>query len=290
MQNLLQFLISGVTIGVIYAIVALGFTLIYNSSHVVNFAQGEFVMLGGMITANLFAAGTPLFLAASFAIIVTSIVGILLYELALRSAKDASVTILIIITIGASIMLRGIAQLAFGTEAFSLPGVFGDQPIALGGVIVLPQSLAVISSVIVVAVGFWLFMERTLFGKAIQASAANFAAAQLMGISTRSMIRTTFAISAAIGAFAGIMITPISLMSHDGGTLLALKGFAAWILGGIGSPVGALIGGLLLGVVESLSAGFISSKYKDATAFIMILLVFFVFPSGLFGRASHERV
>lgn len=290
MQHLIQFLVSGITVGAIYAMVALGFTLIYNSSHVVNFAQGEFVMLGGMITASLWIAGLPLVFAAVAAVTITAATGVILYEFALQRAKNASVLSLIIITIGASILLRGIAQVVFGTAVFSLPGVFGDKPIAIGGVVILPQSLVVVASTIVVVVGFWLFMERSLIGKAVYATATNPAAAQLMGISTRAMIRFSFAISAAIGALAGVMITPISLMSHDAGTMLALKGFAASMLGGMGSPIGAVVGGLLLGLIESLSAGFISSQYKDATAFIIIILVLFAFPSGLFGRTSYERI
>jgi branched-chain amino acid transport system permease protein len=290
MQHLIQFLASGVTVGAIYAMVALGFTLIYNSSHVVNFAQGEFVMLGGMITASLWIAGVPLMFAAIAAVTIAAATGVFLYEFALRPATNASVISLIIITIGASILLRGIAQVVFGTEVLSLPGMFGDKPIVIEGVAILPQSLVVVASALVVVAGFWLFMERTLVGKAVYATATNPAAAQLMGISTRAMIRFTFVISAAIGALAGIMITPISLMSHDAGTMLALKGFAASMLGGMGSPIGAVVGGLILGLLESLSAGFISSKYKDATAFILIVLVLFVFPSGLLGRASHERI
>jgi branched-chain amino acid transport system permease protein len=141
-----------------------------------------------------------------------------------------------------------------------------------------------------VVILLWLFIDRTLFGKAVIATATNRLAARLVGINTSYMMAFSFAVSAAIGALAGILITPITLTSYDVGTLLALKGFAAAMLGGMGYALGAIIGGLLLGLIEALSAGYLSSQYKDAVAFLLILLVFFVMPHGLLGQAKVERV
>jgi branched-chain amino acid transport system permease protein len=198
--------------------------------------------------------------------------------------------VLIIITIGASIFLRGVAQVVFDKRFHSLPPWFGADPIRVGGAAILPQSLVVLAGAVVIVVLLWAFIDRTLFGKAIVATAANRLAARLVGINTRRIVGVSFATSAAIGAVAGILITPITLTSYDVGTLLALKGFAAAMLGGIGSAVGAVVGGLLLGLLEAFAAGYLSSQYKDAVAFVVILLVLFAVPRGLFGKASVERV
>jgi branched-chain amino acid transport system permease protein len=290
MPELLQFVFSGLTVGAVYALVALGFTLIYNASDVINFAQGEFVMLGGMTTVFLALAGVPLPLAAVLAIVLTVIAGLALYRFAIEPARGASAVVLIIITIGASIFLRGAAQVIFDKRFHSLPPWFGNEPIRVGGAAILPQSLVVLAGVLVIVVLLWAFIERTLIGKAIVATAANRLAARLVGIDTRRMTGLCFALSAAIGAIAGLLITPITLTSYDVGTLLALKGFAAAMLGGIGSAVGAVTGGLLLGLLEAFAAGYVSSQYKDAVAFLVILLVLFAMPRGLFGRTPVERV
>lgn len=290
MPELLQFLLSGITVGAVYALVALGFTIIYNASDVVNFAQGEFVMLGGMITVFAHAAGMPLPLAALIAVIATAGVGVALNKLAIEPARGAPVVSLIIITIGASIFIRGAAQLVFDKQIHRFPAFFGDQPIAIGGATILPQSLWVIAGALAVFFCLWLFFTRTLTGRAVLATANNRVAAQLVGINTNYVMTLSFAMSAAIGALAGVLVTPITLTSYDVGLALALKGFAAAMLGGMGNPKGALAGGLLLGILEAMTAGYISSQYKDAAAFIVILAVLFAMPQGLFGRKSTDRV
>jgi branched-chain amino acid transport system permease protein len=290
MAELLQFVFSGLTVGAIYALVALGFTLIYNASDIINFAQGEFVMLGGMTTVFLSLAGVPLPLAALVAIVVTTAVGLALHRLAVAPARGASPVALIMITIGASVFLRGLAQIVFDKRFHSLPALFGADPIQFGGAAILPQSLVVLAGAAIIVVLLWLFVERTLLGKAVIATAANRLAARLVGIDTRRIVDFSFAVSAAIGAIAGILVTPITLTSYDVGTLLALKGFAAAMLGGIGSPLGAVVGGILIGMIEALCAGYLSSSYKDALAFLIILVVLVAMPQGLFGRVKVERV
>ncbi|MGA2566996.1 MAG: branched-chain amino acid ABC transporter permease [Pseudolabrys sp.] len=290
MAELLQFAFSGLTVGAIYALVALGFTLIYNASDIINFAQGEFVMLGGMTTVFMALAGVPLPLAALIALIVTTGIGLALHRLAIEPARGASPVVLIMITIGASVFLRGVAQIVFDKRFHSLPPLLGADPIQIGGASVLPQSFVVLVGAGVIVVLLWLFVERTLLGKAVIATAANRLAARLIGVDTRRIVDFSFAVSAAIGAIAGILITPITLTSYDMGTLLALKGFAAAMLGGIGSPLGAVVGGLLIGMIEAMSAGYISSSYKDAVAFLIILIVLVAMPQGLFGRIKVERV
>ena len=290
MAELLQFVFSGLTVGAIYALVALGFTLIYKASDIINFAQGEFVMLGGMTTVFAAQAGLPLPVAALIAVVLTTAIGLALHRFAVAPARGASPVALIMITIGASIFLRGVAQIVFDKRFHSLPPLFGGDPIKFGGAAILPQSLVVLASATVIVVVLWLFIDRTMLGKAVIATAANRLAARLIGVDTRSIVDFSFAVSAAIGAIAGILITPIALTSYDAGTLLALKGFAAAMLGGIGSAPGAVVGGLIIGMIEALSAGYFSSNYKDAVAFLIILVVLIFIPQGLFDRAKVERV
>jgi branched-chain amino acid transport system permease protein len=290
MDALLQFLFSGVTVGAVYALVALGFTIIYNASDVVNFAQGEFVMLGGMITVFAHQAGVPLPLAALLAVALAAAVGVALNKLAIEPARGAPVVSLIIITIGASILIRGAAQLVFDRQIHRFPAFSGDEPFRVLGATILPQSLWVMAGAFAVFVGLWLFFTRTLTGRAVLATSNNRLAAQLVGIDTGWVMTLAFGLSAAIGALAGVLATPITLVSYDVGVALALKGFAAAMLGGMGNPKGALVGGLLLGLLEALTAGYVSSQYKDAAAFVVILAVLFFMPQRLFGARSTERV
>ncbi len=290
MAEFLQFAFSGLTVGAIYALIALGFTLIYNASDVINFAQGEFVMVSGMTAVFAAAAGIPLPLAALLAIVVTVLFGILLHRLAIEPARGASPVTLIIITIGASILMRGLAAVFFDKNFHSLPPLAGDTPLNLGGAAILPQSIIVLIGTGIIVTALWLFLNRTLMGKAMLATAANRLAARLVGIDTSAVIGISFVVSALIGAIGGLLATPITLTNYAIGTLLALKGFAAAMLGGMGSPIGAVAGGLLLGLLEAFGAGYLSSQYKDAIAFIVILAVLFAMPQGLFGRASIERV
>ncbi|MFN3993313.1 MAG: branched-chain amino acid ABC transporter permease [Tabrizicola flagellatus] len=290
MSELLQFLLSGVTVGAVYALVALGFTIIYNASDVVNFAQGEFVMLGGMITVMAYTAGAPLPLAALAAVVATAALGVAMNKLAIEPARGAPVVSLVIITIGVSIFIRGAAQLVFGKQIHTYPAFSGDDPLRVWGATILPQSLWVIAGSVAVFIGLWLFFTRTLLGRAVLATSNNRLAAQLVGINTPFVMTLSFALSAGIGALAGVLVTPITMTSYDVGLAFALKGFAAAMLGGMGNPKGALVGGFLLGVLEGMTAGYISSQYKDAAAFIVILAVLFFLPQGLFGRKSTDRV
>lgn len=290
MSEFMQFLLSGLTVGAVYALVALGFTIIYNASDVANFAQGEFVMLGGMITAASYAVGVPLPLAAALAIVITAGVGVLLNKLAIEPARNAPVVSLIIITIGASIFIRGLVQVILGRQLHGIPAFTGDDPIHVLGATILPQSLWVIAGALGIFFLLWLFFNHTLTGRAVLATANNRIAALLVGINTNYIMTLSFAVSAAIGALAGVLVTPITLTSYDIGMTMALKGFAAAMLGGMGNPKGALVGGLLLGILEAMTAGYISSQYKDAAAFITILAVLFFMPQGLFGSKQMERV
>ena len=288
--QLLQVLFAGLTAGAIYALVALGFSIIYNSSQVINFAQGEFVMIGGMATVSFLHLGLPLPLAALAAVAATTLVALALDKLAVERARGASVVTLIIITIGASILLRGLASLVWDKNIHALPAFSGDKPIALGGATLLPQSLWVLGVSLAVLAALWWFFNRTLYGKAMLATSHNRLAAQLAGISVRRVLLVSFGLSGALGALAGILVAPITFTAWDVGVMLGLKGFAAAILGGLGSGPGAVLGGLLLGLAEALAAGYVSSAYKDVIAFVIILAVLVLMPGGLLGRRAAERV
>jgi branched-chain amino acid transport system permease protein len=290
LSQFLQFLFSGVTVGAMYALAALGFSLIYNASGVINFAQGEFIMLGGMSAVFLAQAGLPLPLAIAVAVGLVALVGIVVEKLAIEPAGNAEVVTLIIITIGASLTLRGLVQVFLGKANHALPAFSGDTPIAVLGATLLPQSLWVIGvTVAVVGMLAW-FFGRTLTGKAVLATAYNKLAAQLVGVNTRFVLLLSFGLAAALGALGGILVAPITYTSYDAGIMMGLKGFVAATLGGLGSGLGAIAGGLLLGVVEAMTAGYVSSAYKDAMPFVLILLILFFRPQGLFGRKATDRV
>lgn len=290
-EQLLQFLVTGITVGSLYALVGLGFAIIYNASDVVNFAQGEFVMLGAMTAIALLSAGFPLPLAALLATLLTVLVGLLLERFAIEPAAGAPVVTTIIITIGAAILLRGVALLLWGKDFHPMPAFSGDAPIhLLGGSTLLPQSLWVMGVTVLLVALVRVFFNRTLLGKALLACSFNRSAAQLVGINVRVMLRLAYGLSAGLGALAGILIAPITFSSYEAGIMLGLKGFSAAIVGGIGNPMGAVAGGLLLGVLEALGAGLISSGYKDAIAFLFVLMVLFFEPTGLFGHKVAERV
>ena len=290
LAQFLQFLFSGVTVGATYALAALGFTLIYNASNVINFAQGEFIMLGGMLAVFFTMSGLPLPVALVLAIIVPAIVGVLVEKLAIEPVKGAETVTLIIIIIGASLVIRGLVQVWLGKGTHSLPAFSGDEPIHILGATLLPQSLWVLGVTALVVIALWYFFNRTLQGKAMLATSFNRVAAELVGINTSWVLFMSFAMSAALGALGGILLTPITLTSYDVGIMLGLKGFVAAVVGGLGNGLGAVLGGLLVGILEAMGAGYISSNYKDAIPFVLILLILFFKPRGLFGGKSTDRV
>ncbi|MEG3639012.1 branched-chain amino acid ABC transporter permease [Magnetococcus sp. PR-3] len=290
MDALLQYLLTGITLGATYALVGLGFAIIYNASGVVNFAQGEFVMVGAMGAIAMVSGGAPLPVAILAAMAMTVLVGLALERFAIAQARGASVVAVIIITIGASVFLRGAALLIWGKQFHALPHFSGDTPIHIGGATLLPQNLWVMGVTALLVFGVHRFFNKTLTGKAILACSENPMAAALAGIPVRRMLLFSYGLSAALGSAAGVLVAPISLASYESGMMLGLKGFCAAILGGMGSPMGAVAGGVILGVLESLGAGLIDSGYKDAIAFIVILFVLFFRPSGLFGKKQGARV
>ncbi|MCA6107020.1 branched-chain amino acid ABC transporter permease [Bradyrhizobium cenepequi] len=290
MSQFLQFLFAGLTVGATYALAALGYTLVYSASGMINFAQGEFIMLGAMTASALVAAGVPLLLALALAIAFTTLVGVTMAKFAVEPAKTTSMTSLIIITLGAGQVIRGAVQISLGKGNHALPGLSDERPLHILGAALVPQAIWIMGlALVIVLVLFWYF-NATMHGKALVATSHNRLAAQLVGINTMGILTFSFALSAALGAIGGVLLAPITFTSYDAGTMLGLKGFVAAALGGLGSALGAVIGGLVLGIIEAMTAAYVSSAYKDAVAFILIILLFVVAPHGLFGAKSSHRV
>ncbi|MEM5788000.1 MAG: branched-chain amino acid ABC transporter permease [Syntrophobacteraceae bacterium] len=284
-------MVAGITNGSIYALIALGFCLIQNATGLVNFAQGEFVMLGAMTVVWLHnGLHVPLPLAFAASILLVAVVGILLDKGPLQLSKNREILTLVMITVGASISFRGAAMMLWGKSAHVLPSLGGDTPFIFMNAAILPQSLWILAFSIVVLGFLHFFFHRTLLGKAMRAVSDNRMGAALIGISAGRLVALAFGLSGALGALAGILVTPITSMSYDAGLMLGLKGFSAAILGGYGSVPGAVAGGLLLGVIESLGAGLISSAYKDAIAFLLLLAILFIRPAGLLGNIHVKRL
>lgn len=279
-----QLLTSGITFGAIYALVGLGFVTIARASQIINFAQGEFVMLGGMLTFFLLKeTHLPYPLAALLTISMVILIGLLLHLLVIYPLRKASLPILLMATLGASLFLSSTSALVFGTLPKALPPLTGRGPFEIGNIAISSQNLWVLGATFLVLLFLYLLSHRTLIGKAMEASSTDPLGADLSGISRNLMIFLAFGVSAGIGSIAGIFITPIFYVSYHSGTLIGLKGFIAAVLGGWGKHGGAILGGFALGVVESLSVTFIPSGYKDAVAFIVLLLILYIRPKGILG-------
>lgn len=290
MQEILQYLFSGMTNGAIYAVIALGFSMLYSSTELINFAHGEFVMLGALCMVTFaINLGFPLIPAFFLSICAVAAAGLLFERLAIRPVRHPEPIVLIIITVGASIFLRGVGMLIWGKNAYSMPPFSLRPPLDVAGAKLLIQSIWILVIVAALTAALQMFYRRTLTGKAMTACAVSKKAAWIAGIPTKWMVMLAFGLSTGMGAVAGAIIAPITMSSYDMGTMLGLKGFCAAMLGGLGSLWGAILGGFLLGILESMGVGFINSGLKDATAFILLLLVLYVRPEGIIGSAKVKR-
>lgn len=284
-QDLLQYTFSGFTNGAIYALIALGFCVVNNTMGIVNFVQVDFVTLGGMLMFScLFGAGLPMAPGLLLAVAGVAVVAMVVERFGLRPARSNHHLVLIFLTVGLSIILRGFIKLIWGKNRMALPPLTPDQPINFFGASLLPQALWIILLTLVAICILTWFFYRTSLGLSMRAVASNPTAAAVVGIPAGRIRLTSYAIAGALGGLAGVLVTPITTLNYDVGVLLGLKGFAAAILGGFGSFPGAILGGLSLGLLESLSAGYLSSAYKDVVAFVVLLLVLCIRPKGLLGK------
>jgi branched-chain amino acid transport system permease protein len=286
-----QYLFAGITYGSIYAIVAIGFNIIYNTTGIINFAQGEFVMLGGMISISLLPL-MPLPLAIALAVVITMVVGALIEIIFIRWLESPSVLRMIIITIGISILTREAALHIWGESIRALPYFVGNEitTIEVLGAHISPQVLWVIGACGIMVVALHLFFKTTSVGREMRACAANRTAAILCGINPRNMVTFSFVLSAGMGALAGCVMSPITYTQYDIGTGLAIKGFTVAILGGLGNSGGAVAAGLLLGIIEAFSVSVVPLAFKDAISISILLIILFVRPHGLFGSGEAARL
>lgn len=284
-EQILQFVVSGVTVGSIYGLVALGFTLVFNATGIINFAQGQFVMLGGLLATTFTnTLHWPLPAAVVTAIILTAAIGAGIEIVAIHPMRNRPVFTLIMITLGVATILETAALLLWGHDPIFLPSFSGDQPLPFFGATLQPQMLWVLGVALLAMVTLQLFYRHTMLGQAMLACSINADAAAAMGIDPRRMVLLAFGLAAGLGALGGVLIAPITSTSYQVGLLMALKGFAAAIVGGMGNSLGAVIGGLALGLVESLGTGMVSSGYKDGIALGVLVVFLILRPQGLFGE------
>ncbi len=289
-QELLQYIFSGITNGAIYAVIAVGFSMLYSSTELINFAHGEFVMMGALSLVTLWGGfGLPLPVSFVLAVAGVALAGLLFERLAIRPVRKPDHIVLIIITVGASIFLRGIGMLIWGKDAHSVPPFTDHAPIDLAGAKLLPQSVWIVFIALLCVTLLHLFLKKTLTGKAMEATAISKKAAWLAGIPSEKMVLLAFCFSTGIGAVAGVIIAPVTMCSYDMGGMLGLKGFCAAMLGGLGSLWGSILGGFLLGILESLGVGFFSSSLKDAIAFLLLLLILYARPGGIIMAKNVKR-
>jgi branched-chain amino acid transport system permease protein len=285
----IQLLVIGVTTGSIYALIALGYVTIYRTSRIVNLAQGAFVMFGALLTYSFLSElGLPYWLSTILAIVSVVVLSLIMYLLVLKPLMRISLVSIILATIALSILFENVALLRWGGYGKSVPYFTGEQNILIGGVNIPRQSLWVIGLMVVVLLGLYLLTNYTRIGKQMSATAADPGAASLSGVNTGRMVLLAFALSAAIGALGGIAVNPISQTTFASGGAYALWGFVAAILGGWGSSTGAVVGGLGLGLIQSLALGFVPAGNEDAIAYAILILFLYFRPTGMLGVPSGE--
>jgi branched-chain amino acid transport system permease protein len=293
LSEILQLAVTGIAVGSIYGLVALGFSLIYSSVNVVNFAQGDFAMIGAYFMVSLeLGARLPLWLAIILSIFLAACCGalfqLLIYQPVRRRARNFLPVM--IATVGASTFIEQLFLIIYGPLPYQLPSIFRAQSVHVAGVSLYPQYLVIIVvTAAMVALLHW-FLEHTKLGKQLQATAQDPDTARLMGIRVTRMAALTFAISTGLTGLAGLLIAPVYLVTSTMGATIALKAFAAAIVGGFGSMKGAIIGGLAIGLVETFGATYISSAYHDAFPFVFLILFLIFRPLGLFGEKVSQKV
>jgi len=285
-----QIVVSGLANGALYAFVGLGFSLVSRSTGIINFAQGDFAMLGAVLTGLLVAAGVPLVFAVPIAVLVCGLVGGALHVFAIQRAERANMAQLIIMTIGFSILIHGAVIWGWGTDPIPVPPFTGGQPLNILGVTVLPQALWLIGTLAVVTGLMWLFFQRTVLGLALRAGASNPLGAAFVGINHRRLGAYSFVAAGLLGGLGGAVWAPIAFAQVDIGVALGLKGFTAAALGGFGTTFGPIAGGLIFGLIESLASGLGTSAYSEAISYGLLLVVLVVRPQGLLGKAKRGAV
>jgi branched-chain amino acid transport system permease protein len=286
----LQLLVAGIGTGSIYALIALGFNVVFKSTGAMNFAQGEWVVMGGMISALLLGSISSVGLACLIAVVLVGLFGLLSERLVIWPLRQPTALLITLVSIGLAICTRSLVMLVLGKKPVGYSGFSGSATLSLGGITLPAQTLWIVGITLAFLVVMHVFFERSMLGKALRAAAADREAAAIVGVKVETTILVSFGIAAFAGALAGAIITPLTLASYDQGAMFGFKGFSAAMLGGVGSLPGAVVGGLALGLLETFGSFYISSDFKDAIAFAVLLLILFVRPSGLLGRADIVKV
>jgi branched-chain amino acid transport system permease protein len=289
LSRYLQFLFSGITMGSIYAIMAVSLTIVYRVSKVINFVQGEFFMIGALTMTSLLALNKfPFLLTIVLAILLVSLVGVLTERLVIKPLKEASIGVIVTMTVGVSLFIKGLAMIIWGKEPFIAPPFLSLAPVAIKGASITPQVLIILMVTLVVVMLLWWFFERTELGLGIRACAENKTGASLIGINPGLMASVAWILGAGLGGLAGVLVTPLLFVDYLVGTVPMLKGFIAIAMGGLSSIGGAILGGILVGLIEAFSVGLISSKFSDVIIFTILILILIFKPSGLFSKEVSE--
>lgn len=292
MVDLLQLLVAGVSLGCVYALVALGFVLIYKATETVNFAQGDLMMLGAFfaLTASVMM-GWPYWATILFAVAVMAVVGMLAERIVLRPVLGQPAFTVVMITIGVGYVTRGVVTMVpgWGTDTHQIATPFADEIWNLGGVVLPAQQLGVIAMTAALCAALFLFFRFSKLGVAMQATSQNQLAAYYMGIPVRRVNMMIWGLSAGVAAFAGILLAPVTFI-HSNMGFIGLKAFPAAVVGGFGSVPGAIVGGLIIGVVEALAGYYLPEGFKDVAAYVVVLIVLMVRPSGIFGETARKKV
>ncbi|NIM97207.1 MAG: branched-chain amino acid ABC transporter permease [candidate division Zixibacteria bacterium] len=282
-----QLIVGGLSIGSIYGLVALSYNVIFNTTNVINFSQGELVTVGALLGFTFYVVfKLPLFLALVFAALVVSFLALVVERISVRPVKDISQNFIwIMSTFGFGVALKHTAMLIWGKSPLPFPKfIGGNEPIPVFGVLILPQEIGIFLIAVICTVALELYRKKTIFGTAVRATALDRETASIMGINTNYVIYFSFAIGGILAAICGILVSPITFADPTMGIVLGVKGFVVMIVGGLGSATGAILGGLFLGLVETFSATLISSLWKDVIAFLILIFVMLVKPSGFFGK------
>lgn len=292
-QQLSQLIATGVTTGAIYALLGLGLTLTYSTTRVVNVAIGEFAMIGALSAISMHRAGLPLMIALVGAVVLGAALAGVMYLLTIRPGqrKGASLLSLLIVTIAMHLTLKGIGLIIWGTRSYSLPPLARGEPVRIFDAVVTRQSLLIMGVTALIVIALYFFFSRTLLGKALRASAVNVIGSRLMGIPVYRMGLLAFVLSGTLAAAGGVLITPDTLATYDMGLLLGLKGFVGAVIGRLSSYPMTVAGCVLLGLLESLSAGLLPSGYRDAVAFgvLIAILIYRALPALRHGVLAAEE-
>jgi branched-chain amino acid transport system permease protein len=290
MQNFFQALVSGAAVGMIYAVIAFGYQLTFATSKTLNFGQGESLMLGGLVgltVASYTGYWVMLPIVMAFGLLQGAVVELLGVRQAIKIKSEAG---WIMATIALGIIFLNLAENIWGRDDLKFPSPLSEKPLSLGGVNILPMEVLVVIGAILLMIAVEVFNRKSIYGKAVVATSNDRDAAGLMGINTSAIITLSYALSSMAAAFAGVLIAPVTLTGATMGSALGLKAFAVAIIGGLSSGMGVIVGGLLLGIIETMTGLYFSTGYKDVPGLILLLLVLSFKPSGLFGKSTIKKV